>query len=196
MSSYFTWVMPRLMGLGCGFTVCFTACSPTLNWREVHPESSDQLIAMFPCKPEHHARQLALPGLAGGPVTLHVLSCEADGARWALSYLNAGDAVRRSQALGLLSQSLNANMQPGQHPRPPKDLGPTRVPGMTQHPDARTWWQSGQRPVSQDGIVPVQVVAWHFSHGLQVYQASVWQASLSPDDPRLTTFANGFNFPR
>ncbi len=154
---------------------------------------------MFPCKPEHHARQLTLPGLAGGPVTLHVLSCEADGARWALTYLQSGDVVRRSQALGLLSRSLNTNLQAKttiNTSLPPKDLGPTEVPGMTQHPDARTWWQSGHRPTANGPDEAVQVKAWHFSHGLTVYQASVWQDQLSPDDPRLTTFASGFNFPR
>lgn len=173
------------------------ACSPALNWREVRPEAADSLVAMFPCKPESQSRQLTLPDLPGGPVTLHVMACEADGARWALSYLDAGTAERRAAALGLLSRALNTNLSMGRTPiMPPKDLGAAAIPGMTAHPDARVWWQTGQRPVPGGAIEPVQVKAWHFSHGLTLYQASVWQHTLQPDDPRLTTFADGFNFPR
>lgn len=170
------------------------ACSPALNWREVKLAGDSTTVAAFPCKPEHQSRQLTLPGLEGGPVTMHVMSCEADGAQWAVSYLHAGDALRRIKVLGLLSQSLNQNLTMGQAQRPPRDLGPTTVPGATAHPDARSWWQTGMRPTAGGAPTPVQARAWHFSRGLMVYQASVWQTTLSPDDPRLTPFATGFNF--
>jgi hypothetical protein len=169
-------------------------CAPALNWREVRPEQADSLLAMFPCKPDHQSRELRLPDLPGGPVRLHVLTCEADGARWALSYLDAGSVERRQKALGLLGRALSNNLAMGGPRVTPQDLGPTTVPGMTEHPDARTWWLTGRRPLPDGGTEPVQVQAWHFSHGLTVFQASVWQSTLRPDDPRLSSFASGFNF--
>ena len=41
-----------------------TACAPTLNWREVRGSQAG-LVASFPCKPDHHVRQVSVEGLGG-----------------------------------------------------------------------------------------------------------------------------------
>lgn len=180
-----------------GLLLALAACAPSLNWREVRPPQAQGLVLMFPCKPEHLERRLTLPGLAGGPVTMHLLSCEADGATWALSYLDAGTPERWLQAPQVLGEALWGNLSMG---RPVsgdarRELGPTSVPGMTPHPAARLWRMSGQRPVSATQYDAVQVQAWYFTKGLSVFQASVWAPALREDDPGLKAFATGFNFP-
>lgn len=172
------------------------ACTPSLNWREVRPAEADGLVAMFPCRPDHVQRTVPLSGLDGGPVTLHVLSCQAGGIQWALSHADAGTPARRRQALAALNASLWQNLSahdPSQARRRP--LGAFQVPGATPHPDAQAWSLTGMRPVSTNRMVPVRVKAWHFSHGLRVFQATAWQPALQDDDPRVEGFAEGFNFP-
>lgn len=180
-----------------GLLLALMACAPSLNWREVRPPQGQGLVLMFPCKPEHHERRLTLPGLNGGPVTMHLLSCEADGRTWALSYLDASTPERWLQAPHALSDALWANLSVG---RPAsgdarRDLGPAAVPGMTPHPAARIWQMTGQRPVSATTFEAAQVQTWLFTKGLSVFQASVWAPALREDDPGLKAFASGFNFP-
>jgi hypothetical protein len=182
---------------GLSLLALLGGCAPSLNWREVRPPESQGLMLMFPCKPEHHERSVSLPGVEGGAATVHLLSCEADGATWALSYLDAGTPQRWLQALPALSTALRANVSMGT-PAPTgtqRELGPTTVPGMTPHPAAHTWWLQGQRPISATQHEAVHVQAWHFSKGLSVFQASVWAPALQEGDPRLTSFSSSFNFP-
>jgi hypothetical protein len=183
---------------GLSLLALLGGCAPSLNWREVHPPESQGLMLMFPCKPEHHERSVLLPGVDGGAATVHLLSCEADGATWALSYLDAGTPQRWLQALPALSAALRANISMGTPALAPsgsqRELGPTAVPGMTPHPAARTWWLQGQRPISAIQHDTVHVQAWHFSKGLSVFQASVWAPTLQEGDPRLNSFSSSFNF--
>jgi hypothetical protein len=178
-----------LLALGAG-------CSPSLNWREVRLPASQGLVMTFPCKPEPQQRLVQLPGLSGPPVQLHILACEADGATWAISHFDTHSPERWVRALALWQSSVLANLAvlPGQAVAQKQGLAAFEVPGSTPHPDAVTWWATGQRPVSLKASEPVAVKVWHFAKGMQVFQASVWAPSLQPDDPRLTTFAKGIHF--
>lgn len=177
-----------------------TACAPALNWREIRPAEAQGLVALFPCKPETAERRLTVPGLDGGPVTVHLLSCQAGGLTWALSYLDAGTPERLAQALPALDHALWVNLSAGDtvhaHRQP---LGPSLVRGAHQHPGARVWLLEGTRPVSTSRLVPVRVKAWSFARGLSAFQASVWMdtahGALQVDDPGAEAFAQGFNFP-
>lgn len=150
----------------------------------------------FPCKPEPQQRLVQLPGLDGPPVHIHMLACEADGATWAISHFDARTPERWVRALALWQTSVLANLAalPGQAAAQKQGVSAVEVPGSTPHPDAATWWASGQRPVSLQASEPVAVKVWHFAKGMQVFQASVWAPSLLADDPRLTTFAKGIHF--
>ena len=177
------------------------SCAPALNWRELKPAQAQGLVALFPCKAEAAMRRLAVPGLDGGEVDLHVLSCQAGGMTWALSYLNAGTPQRLTQALPALDQALWRNLapNPGQQTER-RDLGPAAIKGADLHAASHHWLLKGSRPVSTSRVEPVQVKAWTFARGLTAFQASVWknaaEGTLQVDDPAAEAFVQGFNFPR
>ena len=137
-----------------------TACTPALNWRDVRPEGWG-LVATLPCRPDQHARPVAL---AGPPVALSLWVCSADGHTFALASADMGDPARVGPALLALAQAAQANV-----------LGrveaqqPAAVPGMTPQAAAVHRRLSGQLPDGQ--LVRVQVLV--FAGGLRVYQATV-----------------------
>ncbi len=181
------WVIGVAAGVGC---------APSLNWREVHLPETQGLVMTFPCKPQAQHRQVQLPGLGGAPVHMHMLACEADGMTWAISHFDTQTPDRWLRALALWQSSTEANLAalPGQPPAKRQGTVPVQVPGSTPHPDALSWWASGQRPVSLKAHEQVTVKVWHFAKGMQVFQASVWAPALQADDPRWTTFAKGIHF--
>ncbi|HVR50270.1 MAG TPA: hypothetical protein VMS38_11055 [Pseudorhodoferax sp.] len=65
------------------------ACSPALNWREVRLDAAVPLHLLLPCKPDRAERAV---DMAGHAVTLHMVGCEADGATFAVSYVQLADA--------------------------------------------------------------------------------------------------------
>lgn len=201
--------------------VGLTACAPALNWREVRPADADGLLATFPCKPQAAQRQIPLPGLPD-VVTVHLLSCEAEGSHWVLSHLSVSDASLVPVALRALASATRGNLetasreaerqtqaargtsaeavplaQPGVRA---SELAPVDVPRMTPQADSRTWRFEARRPGEGGGpSVPLTVTASHFSHGLTVFQASVWQpgeaANAHSGREGVTTFLQGFHFP-
>ena len=74
------------------------ACTPTLDWREVRPGAAEA-VALFPCKPASHARELAL---AGQQVKLTLHACQAGDATWGLAWADVGDPGRVADALQAL----------------------------------------------------------------------------------------------
>ncbi len=84
-----------LTGAVLALTLAFAACSPALNWRSVAvPEAALQV--MLPCKPENAVRTVEL---AGAPLALALLGCDADGATFAVSYASLADPSRAGVAL-------------------------------------------------------------------------------------------------
>src|SRR5438477_7839452 len=72
----------------CGLAaLAAAACSPALNWREIHLAEGD-VTALFPCRPERFVRDIQL---AAKPVRMVLLSCEAAGATYGLSQVDMGD---------------------------------------------------------------------------------------------------------
>ena len=101
----------RLLRLSCLLgAVALSACAPALNWREVRPADAEGLLATFPCKPQVAQRQIPLAGLPDR-VTVHLLSCEADGSRWALSHLSVSDASLVPVALRALAAATRGNLE-------------------------------------------------------------------------------------
>lgn len=162
------------------------ACSPALNWRQLDLAEADGLRLMLPCKPDRVERTLRLEGLAE-PLRLAMWSCEAAGATWVLSAARLASATEVSAALRALSASTEGNLAwadrrarqqahgAGSAVWQREDLGAARVPGMTPNPDALGWRIHGLKPVGSSEARPLTVEAWHFSHGLTVFQAAIWQ---------------------
>lgn len=84
------------------------ACSPALNWREVQ---IGRLNALLPCKPDTASRPVAL---AGQTLNMDMVGCEAGGALYAISRVQAPDesgvsallAALREDALAHIAQSV------------------------------------------------------------------------------------------
>jgi hypothetical protein len=83
-----------LTGAACAL-LGLAACSPALNWRTVElPEAA--LTITLPCKPDHATRSVEL---AGAPVRLAMVGCEADGATFAVSHADLPDPAQAGPAL-------------------------------------------------------------------------------------------------
>lgn len=199
----------KCLALAAVGAVLIAACSPALNWRTVRPEASAGLQALFPCKPTQTSRAVNLPALPGPPVTVHLVSCQVGESMWALSYFDAQEIGRVPVALAADNRALRDNLAALAHLGVPagdaepvaisaQDVEPARIPGMTPNELSRHWRLVGRRPSAQGGQAPVEVHAWHFSHGLMVYQATVWQpipaVGAKDSTDAVETFIQGFKF--
>lgn len=162
------------------------ACSPALNWRQMDLAEAEGLRASFPCKPDRLERSLRLDGV-DTPVRMVMWSCEASGATWVLGAARLDSATQVSPALRALASATEGNLawadrrarqqapavaQPAWQRT---DTGAVQVPGMTPNPDAKGWRILGLKPDGDSGALPLAVDAWHFSHGLTVFQAAIWR---------------------
>jgi hypothetical protein len=147
-----------IAGAVAAFMAC--ACSPALDWRELRPEGSG-IAALFPCKPDRNVRSLAV---AGHQVRMEMLACSADGATYALAYVDLPEPAAIGPALAELRGFAAVNIGAA-----PATVAALQVPGMTPHPQAARVAFSGRLP---DGAA-VQEQAAFFAKGLRVYQASV-----------------------
>ncbi len=153
--------------------LCLSACSPTLDWRELQPPGWS-LLAALPCKPASQQRQVAL---AGQTVALLMLACSADGHTFALASADLADPSQVAAALQALGQTAQRNVQARIVAEQP-----AAVPGMTPNPSARRWRLQGQLPDGQ--AVAEQVLV--FAHGTRVFQATLIGAHA--DDARAAPF--------
>jgi hypothetical protein len=163
-----------------------SACSPALNWRQMDLPDADGLRVRFPCKPDRIERSLRLEGV-DAPLRMAMWSCEAAGATWVLGAVRLDSATEVSPTLRALAAATEGNLawadrrarqQAPALAEPPWqriDTGAVQVPGMTPNSDARSWRIQGLKPDGSSGAGPLTVNAWHFSHGLTVFQAAVWQ---------------------
>jgi len=145
-----------------------SACSPTLDWREVRPEGSGA-VALFPCKPSREVRRLAL---AGAPVEMTVVACRAGGAMYALAYADVRDPGQVGAALIALRDAAAANIGASA-----VDVQPLQVAGMTPHPHAHSASLDGRLP--DGGAVQERLAV--FPKGTRVFQATTFGARLDAE---------------
>lgn len=157
-----------MRGLIC-LGLVLAACTPALNWREVRPEGS-QARSMFPCKPASQARRVVV---VGQTLEMSLWACSADETVYALSFADVQDPARVGAALDELGRAAQSNLQSQ------GDVAsqPVAVVGMTPHPQSAQWRLSGHLP---DGRA-VQERVLLFSHGTQVYQATMLGARLDAE---------------
>ncbi len=170
----------------CGLFL--SGCAPALNSRQMDLAEADGLRLSWPCKPDRIERTLRLEGLAH-PLRLVMWSCEAGGATWVVSAARLNDVTQVSPTLRALATATEGNLawadrqarqqapESGHPAWQRAELGAVQVPGMTPNPDARGWHIQGLKPQGTSGAQPLSVQAWHFSHGLTVFQAAIWQGS-------------------
>ena len=156
------WALHRLLRTLCA-TLSLSAlgaCAPALDWREVRLGVAES-VALFPCKPASHAREL---GLAGQQVKLTLHACQAGDATWGLAWADVGDPGRVSGALNALQEGARANLSGAR-----ADARAYSVKGQTPHPGSGRWNLEGRYP---DGK-PVSGQVAVFSRGTVVFQATV-----------------------
>ena len=139
-------------------------CTPTLDWREVRPPGS-QLLLLFPCKPGVQQRQVPL---AGQPVLLTLHACAAGGQTWGLAMADVADPARVAPSLAGFSAVAATNISAALSGPAPAAV-PFAVRGATPNPGSQRLLLKGKLP---DGT-QVTLHAAVFSHGTQVFQASV-----------------------
>jgi hypothetical protein len=156
--------LTTILALACAAA----ACTPTLDWRELRIDGTG-LLALFPCKPAGHARNLALAGVA---VDMTVTACSTGGATYAVGFADVGQPALVAQALDELAAAASRNIDAkGATP------GPLRIEGMTPNPRAGRWVFAGRR--ADDQRVEEQVAV--FAHGTRVFQATVVGATLDSE---------------
>ncbi|MDQ2780684.1 MAG: hypothetical protein M3Y32_14120 [Pseudomonadota bacterium] len=138
-----------------------TGCSPALNWRDVRPGQGGVTL-QFPCRPDRAERSIAL---AGSPVSLQLLRCEAGGLTWAFAQADVTDTARVGPSLQALRDTAMANVGAGKaEPFEQRVAGRTPVSGV----EAEVF--EGHLP----GGKPVQVRLVVFADGTRVHQATVF----------------------
>ncbi len=142
-----------------------SACSPTLNWREIRPEDSGAVL-LFPCKPDRFTRSVML---GGEKLQMVLNSCAAGDATYALSHAQMADASHVNPALEAMQAAAAGNLGGAANV-----VSPLAIPGMTPHPVTQRWAVQGKRA---DGS-PVHQQFAVFTRGLRVYQATIVGAAL------------------
>ena len=146
-----------------------TACSPTLNWREVRPEGT-RLALLLPCKPDRAQKIVPL----GGPATpLSMLGCDAGDATFAVAVADLGDAAKVAPVLAQWQSLTLANMKARSAPQ----VLPLKLPGAAALPPASLVKAEGQGP---DGK-PVSGQAAYFAQGSQVFQVVMYSPRIAPE---------------
>lgn len=156
--------LPRPVAALLTAVAMLTACSPTLNWREVRPEGT-RLALLLPCKPDKAQKTVPL----GGPATpLSMLGCDAGGATFAVAVAQLGDAAQAAPVLAQWQSLTLANMKAG-----PAQLAPLKVSGSA----GVLVKAQGRRP---DGAV-VEGQAAYFAQGAQVFQVVLYADRIAPE---------------
>lgn len=163
--------MPWRPWFAIAAAVATVACSPALDWRSVRPDGS-RLVAMFPCKPASHARDVALAGIT---VRMTMHACRAGDVLYAVTFADLADPARVTPALVELRRAAAGNLGTADAPG-----DPARVTGMTPNDEARRVSLAGRRP---DGSAIREQLAV-FAFGTRVYQATVLGERIDDDAAR------------
>lgn len=144
------------------------ACSPSLNWRKVQPETAS-LSLLLPCKPDRAQREVPL---GGRPTVLSMLGCEAEGATFALSVADIGDASQAAAVLAQWQSLTLAHMRAGA-----PSVSAVKVSGAAVAPPPVRVVAQGQQA---DGS-SVQGQAVYFARGSQLFQAVIYAPRISAE---------------
>ena len=156
--------LPRVLILA----TALAACTPVLNWREMRTEDG-VVLAMFPCRPDRHARKVAL---ADTTANMSLLVCMAKGMTFALSSIELDDPGLVTKALADLREAMLVNLGGTR-----LQMTPWSLRGMAPNPLAARLSAQGHLP---DGTAVWQEAAF-FARGLRVYQASILSRKIDPE---------------
>lgn len=175
------------------FAAALGACTPALNWRDARFENA-ALTALLPCKPDRASKPVVM---AGRPVTLSMMGCEAGGAVFAVAMADAGDAAKAADLLANWRAAALANMQAAPAPGPGHPAGatgaatatPLKLPRASAAPAPVLVTARGRSPGGQ----AVMSQAAYFAQGSQVFQAVVYAEKVNPETSE--AFFSGLRLP-
>lgn len=158
-------MIARVVALAACLSLSLLACTPALNWRET---TLGRMTSLLPCKPDTATRQIEL---GRERVAMAMAGCEAGGAIYAISYVQA-KAGHSLELLGNWQTATLANMQATQADVRVQDL---RVKGDVF--SVHKLEVPGKRPDGQ----PVRAqLAWIVSRD-DVFHLAVYADSLAGD---------------
>lgn len=140
------------------------ACSPTFDWRDARP--AEGLTALFPCKPETHARRVVI---AGEAQQMGLSACSAGELTFAVAQVEARDVTRITPLLQALREALAANVAGADAGGGEVQAADAPLQGAQAHPLAQRLSVSGRRA---DGS-SFHAQGQFFCKGLRVYQVTV-----------------------
>lgn len=141
-------------------SLLLSACSPTLNWRDVEVDARTRM--QFPCRPERAERSVVL---AGVPSQARMMVCDAGGLSWSATVFEVRDPARLTSSLRELR--LNFAGRIGDQTGDASDR-PVRITGMTPSEETRRM------------TVPGRAEAVFVARGLQVFQFVVMARADAP----------------
>ncbi len=168
----------RIFG-GLATAAAVAGCSPTFDWRSV-PLPDSQLVTDLPCKPSRFQRDVVV---AGVPLKLFMLSCEAGGVTYGVASADAGDPARVDAVLLGLRVAAAAAIRSAELP-----AGALNLQGVTPFSGNSSAHLHGQRPDGEAVDEEIRV----FARGTRVFQASAVGASLP--EAALKPFVDGLRF--
>jgi hypothetical protein len=169
----------RAVGAALAAAGALAACSPTLDWRTVALPDT-QLVAELPCKPGRFQRAVTV---AGVPLKLFMLSCEAGGVTYGVATAEVGDPARVDAVLVALRDGAAAAIRSsGSVP------GALNLRGVTPFSGNSSATLHGQRPDGERIEESIRV----FARGTRVFQASAVGVALPA--AALRPFEDGLRF--
>jgi hypothetical protein len=165
--------------LGLAAALGLAACTPTFDWRSVALPDT-QLVTELPCRPARFQRDVTV---AGVPLQLFMLSCEAGGVTYGVASAEVRDPARVDAVLVALRDSAAAAIRSSGSP-----VGALNLRGITPFNGNSSVHLHGQRPDGETVDEAIRV----FARGTRVYQASAVGATLP--EAALRPFEDGLRF--
>jgi hypothetical protein len=155
------------------------ACSPTFDWRSI-PLPDTPLVAELPCRPARFQRDVTVAGM---PLQLFMLSCEAGGVTYGVATAEVGDPAKVDAVLFALRASAAGAIRSAD-----STAGALNLDGITPFPGNTSAHLHGRRPDGETIEEAVRV----FARGTRVYQASAVGTRLP--EAALRPFEDGLRF--
>lgn len=168
----------RIFG-GLATIAALWGCSPTYDWRSV-PLPDTKLVTELPCKPSRFQRDVAV---AGVPLQLFMLSCQAGGVTYGVASADVGDPAKVDAVLLGLRVAAAAAIRSADPP-----AGALNLSGVTPFSGNSSAHLHGQRPDGETVDEAIRV----FARGTRVFQASAVGAVLP--ESALKPFEDGLRF--
>lgn len=159
--------MPRFVTLLLLLALATSACTPTLNWRDVRAVGA--LKGVLPCKPDEARRSQQLAGLS---LTMHMMGCEAGGALFVIAAVALENPQQAMEVQGQWQQQMQTSMRARS-----VSAGDFKLRGAGVVFQPKLVLALGEN----EGKKALEVRSAWFVHGRYLYQAAVYAEKIQAD---------------